>query len=928
MECSAIGPGNELAGGSERDVLPSKAVMDLKQQIGFCVLTALASLVHATAAERTTNGLQLEFREPTPLSYWIETPPIATAASNIRTTAWLRAWSLAQPDRTPVHVGNRIVLELSDERDLAPLLAGRTLKISQVLTPRMFILEAPETLAALRDAAALATDPRVAASYPIARRPVQLLGNYAPRPNDPYLFRPSLAGSDWQPYLENRSVDGLQLGPDLNVRSAWATTRGENVVIAVGDDGIDLNHPELSPRATNAPHFNFVQLTADGFPSGSQANHGTAVAGLALATADNGIGIAGVAPQARLASWVIFNASDNLGLAEDVMMNMFQYRSNVVSIQNHSWGNNESSQLSVSSLISLGISNAVTSGRAGRGVVIIRAAGNGRDTLYNANDDGYLADPRVVTVAAARLDGRVARYSNPGANVLVAAFGGDQEAEFNPCLPNSPNLLTTDRVGAIGFNEVLSSDSRGDYTFDGTQFKGTSAATPQIAGVAALMLGANSNLTHRDVQQILIHSAKHYDFLDPDLITNAAGFRVSHNLGFGIPDAGLAVRLARTWPRRPALTNTTISTTVIRNVPDIGLRLEVQGSNVPEGLSSILTLPGAGILPDQPTLTVPMVNVGTTVGGISVNLHGKAALIQRGTIFFCEKLANAATAGAAFAVVYNNEDAPARVQMISTDFSPIPGVSISKQDGEALSDYLAVHPEALTRLRLTTTNYTFNVQANILCEQVMLQVNSDHSARGDLRITLTSPRGTRSILQTCGNDKSRGPNSWKYMTVHNFYEDSRGTWTVEVSDLNTSGTGRILSVGLTVYGVPITDQDLDGLDDAWELARFGSLSHGAQEDADGDGFNNMREQIMGTNPTLNETPFLAELGLWDNQVGRLTWPSTEAARYDVLGGANVSSLTRLTNLAGQFPQTEFIFPVTPESNQFFRLRSIPNGASP
>ena len=49
-----------------------------------------------------------------------------------------------------------------------------------------------------------------------------------------------------------------------------------------------------------------------------------------------------------------------------------------------------------------------------------------------------------------RLDGRVAGYSSPGANLLVAGLGGDLDATYRPCLPASPNLVTTDRQGAGG----------------------------------------------------------------------------------------------------------------------------------------------------------------------------------------------------------------------------------------------------------------------------------------------------------------------------------------------------------------------------------------------------------------------------------------------------------------------------------------------
>src|SRR5690606_12359166 len=106
--------------------------------------------------------------------------------------------------------------------------------------------------------------------------------------------------------------------------------------------------------------------------------------------------------------------------------------------------------------------------------------------------------------------------------LLVSAPGG----EFG-----FPTVFTTDRQGELGYN----TNPDGDYTLNGGNFAGTSVAAPQIAGVAALLLSANTNLTYRDVQQILIQSARHTDLSDPDLTTNGAGFVVSHNVGFGIP---------------------------------------------------------------------------------------------------------------------------------------------------------------------------------------------------------------------------------------------------------------------------------------------------------------------------------------------------------------------------------------------------------
>src|SRR6185436_20588777 len=100
--------------------------------------------------------------------------------------------------------------------------------------------------------------------------------------------------------------------------------------------------------------------------------HATAVAGLIVAESNNGRGVSGVAPNSRLASWKIFTG-ENLSASDEQMMDMFQYSSNRVSVQNHSWAYGGTQQLGPSSLEEIGISNAINFGRGTLGVVMVRA---------------------------------------------------------------------------------------------------------------------------------------------------------------------------------------------------------------------------------------------------------------------------------------------------------------------------------------------------------------------------------------------------------------------------------------------------------------------------------------------------------------------------------------------------------------------------
>jgi subtilisin family serine protease/subtilisin-like proprotein convertase family protein len=875
----------------------------------------------AQVSDSSSTG-EFHFLEPRPTGYRVENAGAAPGLRMAASAGWVRAWPLSGSTNF-VEFNSRVVVRLNPGEALDAVLQGRSLRLARSLGEGLFILQAADAHTAVREADRLARDGRVILCYPVTRRPKQLLGSYAPRPDDPFFYRANTSNDQYQSHLENRDANGTPLGIDLNVRAAWPFSRGEGVILAIADDGIELDHPDLRERTQGAPHFDFRQMTTNGAPSGGAALHATPVAGLAAATAGNGIGVAGVAPGATLASWVIFGPSNDV-VSDEALMDMLQYQSNVVSIQNHSWGKVGREQVPVSPLEDMAISNAVYSGRSGKGVVIVRAGGNARPDGNDANEDGYLADPRVIAVAAARLDGKVAGYGAPGACLLVAAPGGDSDSSNHPCLPNSPRLVTTDRQGPLGFNHNFATDDSADYTFGTIGFTGTSASCPLVAGVAALVLAANTNLTYRDVQQVLVLASRYTDYSDPTLVTNGAGFRVSHNLGFGVPDAGAAVQLARAWSNRPPATTVTYSQTNSAAIPDLGLRAGIDGTDVPENLRSIVALPGLGPQFDSTTALLPLVDVGSALSSISTDLRGKAALIQRGGSDFCQKIFFAAQAGAVFALIYNNVDLTVRKSLVGTDLTPIPSVSLSQRDGEALRDYLKATPGVRAQLTFDATNYRFKVSETLQCEFVGVRLDTDHTARGDLRVVLTSPAGTRSVLQRVNDDSLPGPTGWTYYSVQHFHESSFGTWTLTVSDQNTRGRGSIKSASLIILGVAIRDTDHDGLDDDWELRYFHSLEDGPGDDPDHDGYSNAREQIMQTDPSSPNPALTIDLSVWDEKLARISWPASSNSLYQVEAASEPGApATLLTNVPGRFAETEWFTPYTNALHQFFKVQALP-----
>jgi subtilisin-like proprotein convertase family protein len=309
----------------------------------------------------------------------------------------------------------------------------------------------------------------------------------------------------------------------------------------------------------------------------------------------------------------------------------------------------------------------------------------------------------------------------------------------------------------------------------------------------------------------------------------------------------------------------------------------------------------------------------TPIGG---TLSGQCALVQRGptAVTFRSKLNTVATAGAAFAVVYNNEGTVERMIMRDTDPSPIIGVMIGRNDGEALAALLKTNTAAHVRLRLQSLVREFAVTNTWLCEHLGVRIRYTHSRMGDLRATLTSPAGTVSVLHRSGLVKSAVPEELTYWTTHHFGESSAGVWTVAVSDEASGIAGTVESVDLILHGVPIVDLDHDGLDDGWELSRLGTMAFGAADDTDGDGWNNAAEQWMGTDPLRNESGFAADLSRMDSTRMRLSWPGLNGRNYTVETADTAEGPFRLHEVVpGKFPESGLYFEPGTSSGQFFRI---------
>jgi len=346
-------------------------------------------------------------------------------------------------------------------------------------------------------------------------------------------------------HLLNTGQSGGVPGMDIGLQGVRETGRG--VLMAFVDGAVQLSHPDLvanvftlngrlpalDPSPPPAPP------SATYNPNAGQWDdaHGTAVVGIAVASANNSLGGRGVAPETK---FVAYNGVVT-GLVASALRSAIDLGADIV---NNSWGSLDSSsgQSSYQSSDPAwrdAMTLALGQGRQGRGTVVVFAAGNG-GLNEDSNRDGYVNHPGVLAVGTVDHRGRPSSYAEPGANVLVSAPSMSLLRRTDA----GADIWTTDIAGPRGL-AAGSLPENADYAaFAG----GSSAAAPMVSGVVALMLEANPLLGWRDVRWLLARSARPAD-LTPEQaepsVMNAQGFHP--RVGFGRVHAGDAVSAARNF---------------------------------------------------------------------------------------------------------------------------------------------------------------------------------------------------------------------------------------------------------------------------------------------------------------------------------------------------------------------------------------------
>ena len=263
-------------------------------------------------------------------------------------------------------------------------------------------------------------------------------------------------GDQW--YLNNNGANGGVVGADINAEGAWATYTGNtNNTIAIIDNGVEITHEDLTGKASGDT------------PVGH--SHGTSVAGIAAARANNTHGIRGVDWNAQILSKRVRDSNDDW-LGDNVAAQKIADAVNEgADVLNCSWsGPVNSSTLAVAFAYAY---------RANR----VTVATMGNTGIQETRYPGALLN--VMAVGATQNDDTRSPFSTTGTHIDVVAPGGTNPAGFT----NAEDIITT--------------TTNNNYEY----VSGTSFAAPQVAGLASLLEGYNSNLDNDDIRQIIRLSA-------------------------------------------------------------------------------------------------------------------------------------------------------------------------------------------------------------------------------------------------------------------------------------------------------------------------------------------------------------------------------------------------------------------------------------
>ncbi|VDN01113.1 unnamed protein product [Thelazia callipaeda] len=486
--------------------------------------------------------------------------------------------------------------------------------------------------------------------------------NYSYRKRPVLPFPDPLYKEQW--YFNN----GAQGGYDMNVRGAWLLGfAGRNVSVSILDDGIQRDHPDL---AENYDPFSSTDINGhddDPTPQDNGDNkHGTRCAGEVASVAGNKYCGVGVAFHARIGGVRMLDGS----VSDSVEAASLSHNYDHIDIYSASWGPEDDGRTfdGPGPLARKAFYDGTKIGRRGKGNIFVWASGNGGSRQDSCSADGYTTSVYTLSISSATFDNRRPWYLEECPSTIATTYSSANM--------NQPAIVTIDAPYGCTRSHT-----------------GTSASAPLAAGIIALALEANPNLTWRDMQHIVLRTANPVPLLNnPGWSVNGVGRRVNNKFGYGLMDAEALVKLALIWKR----------------------------------------------VPEQHICTydykLPNPNPRPITGNFQMNFS---------------------------------------LEVNGCEFSaPI-----------------------------------------LYLEHVQVLVTVRFGKRGDLKLTLFSPRGTSTVLlpPRPQDYNSNGIHQWPFLSVHTWGEDPRGTWTLMVESVSTNRNigGTFHDWSLLLYGTTEPAQPTD-----------------------------------------------------------------------------------------------------------------------
>ncbi|MBL8149727.1 MAG: S8 family serine peptidase, partial [Blastocatellia bacterium] len=311
------------------------------------------------------------------------------------------------------------------------------------------------------------------------------------------------------------------VGADVRTTLAWTTTMGSTAIkLAVVDGGVDIAHNDLNAPGKVVAPIDLMVTPPDSDPLGGA--HGTEVAGMAVARANNGVVGVGSAPNCKL---IPIKAGDTM--AQIIMAKGFQYAAdNGADVITCSLG--PVGAWPMTDGLRDAIDYATTYGRNGRGCVYTQAVDNSPNPISIDQVSAY-----ERSIAVSRTNNRDLYDGAATGPELDLSAPGRSVLTITNCARNASGVVTDANTSAVK--------------------TGTSYATPLTAGVACLVLSVNPNLSWEEVRQVLLDSADKIDAVahpyTPAPAGRPPGTRNNH-YGYGRVNAQRAVQLAQTGSTR------------------------------------------------------------------------------------------------------------------------------------------------------------------------------------------------------------------------------------------------------------------------------------------------------------------------------------------------------------------------------------------